>query len=400
MATGKITKTSVDAIKPGARDQYLWDEDLKGFGLRVTVKGARSYVYQYRLGGREAKTRRVTIGGHGSPYTPTTAREEAKRLALMVGRGIDPIDAEKERRRQAVDLSFSAYVETFAEGYLKGRWKRWEEKKRLLLREPAAVLGNKALPLITRADLSGIWDRLRDRPGAAQYTHATLRKLFAWAVERGDIERSPMDGVKAPSAIATRDRVLSEREVRWAWQAAEKLGAPFAGLYQLLIATGQRREEVGGMEWRELDREARLWTLPGARAKNGETHFVPLNALAIAVIDKIGGGRKWPKRGLVFTTTGETPVSGFSRAKARLDAEMEKLARGEEVLPWRVHDIRRTVATGFQRLGVRFEVTEAVLNHVSGARSGIAGVYQRHDWKEEKRDALEAWAAHLSSSIG
>jgi hypothetical protein len=145
--------------------------------------------------------------------------------------------------------------------------------------------------------------------------------------------------------------------------------------------------------------------LPGDRTKNGRTHVVSLSAAAVAIFDALAGGESWPKKGLVFTTTGSTSVSGYSRAKRRLDSAMADLATqsaegGPSVIsPWRVHDIRRTMATGFQRLDVRFEVTEAVLNHVSGARGGVAGVYQRHEWADEKRHALDRWAAHLNACL-
>lgn len=403
MPTGRITKGSVDALKKADRDQFLWDDELKGFGLRVTAKDARSYVYQYRMGGREARTRRFTIGGHGSPYTPASAREEAKRLAVLVGRGIDPASADKERRRQAVDLAFASYVDTFATGYLKVHWTRWEENKALLNREPVTVIGDTPLPLITRSQLSTVWDKLQDRPAVAKLAHATMRKLFRWAVERGDIDRSPMEGTKGPATVPARDRVLSDHEVALAWNAAADLGGVLCAFYRLLIATGQRRDEVAQLDWGEIDQDTAVWTLPGARAKNGEQHFVPLSPLAIATLSAVAGKEKWPKRGWVFSTNGKVPISGFSKAKSRLDTAMRALVikvEGDDapaIPAWRVHDIRRTVATGFQRLGVRFEVTEAVLNHISGSRSGIAGVYQRHDWKEEKRAALDAWSTKILS---
>jgi integrase len=174
-----------------------------------------------------------------------------------------------------------------------------------------------------------------------------------------------------------------------------------------LLATGARRDEVAGLSWTELDRAAREWTLPASRSKNGKAHIIPLNDLAMGALDDLAlvspdqEDPKWPVIGLVFTTTGKAAVSGYSRAKKRLDKAVAEAADSAgsvaDFPPWRTHDIRRTVATGLQRLGVRFEVTEAVLNHVSGSRSGVAGVYQRHDWKVEKRAALNAWGTHLSS---
>jgi integrase len=161
----------------------------------------------------------------------------------------------------------------------------------------------------------------------------------------------------------------------------------------MLILTAQRREEVAGMDWLELSQTDRLWTLPGSRTKNARPQLVPLSSAAIEILDGLAGDEGWPKGGLVFSTTGRTPVSGFTKPKRRIDDFVANAV--PESPPWRVHDIRRTVATGLQRLGVRFEVTEAVLNHVSGARGGIAGVYQRYDWAEEKRAALDAWSNHV-----
>jgi integrase len=346
------------------------------------------------MGGRETPTRRYTIGTHGSPWTPETARREAERILIMVRQGIDPVDAKNERRRQAVDLAFDSYVDSFTRLYLQKRWKDWKLGEGVLRREVVPVLGNKPLPRITRADVAPIWDRLDDRPAVARLTHATLRKLFRWAVTRGDIERSPIEGLPAPASIPSRDRVLSDAEIGLLWRGTEELGRPFGPLFQLLILTGQRRDEVASMEWSELDRSDASWLLPAYRTKNRRVHHVPLSVPALRVLDQLANGDQWPHSGYVFSTTGKTPVSGFSKAKKRLDEFMRgKLAHRFE--PWRAHDIRRTLATGLQRLGVRFEVTEAVLNHVSGARSGVAGVYQRYDWAAEKRDALESWSSKL-----
>jgi integrase len=394
MPTGKITKRAVDAIQGGGKEVFLWDEELKGFGLRVSALGAKSYVLQYRMGGRESPSRRYTIGGHGSPWTPDTARREAVRLLTLVRQRKDPVEADKERRRQAVDLAFDKYVDSFKTKYLQERWKQWQLGAGVLQREAIPVLRSKPLPQIKRADLNPIWDNLRGRPAVARLTHATLRKLFRWAVERGDLERSPMEGLRAPPAVPARDRVLSDEEVQILYTKLPQLGEPFNSFFKLLLFTAQRREEVARLDWSELDRNEREWVLPGTRTKNGKAQHVPLSKPASELLDAIAGGSDWPRSGLVFSTTGKTPISGFSKAKKRLDELMAK-ALGDRYRPWRTHDIRRTVATGLQRLGTRLEVTEAVLNHVSGSRSGIVGVYQRHHWTDEKRAALDAWAAHV-----
>jgi integrase len=215
--------------------------------------------------------------------------------------------------------------------------------------------------------------------------------------------------MEKPPAPPAREHVLSDIEVQLFWQATPKLSAPFDSFARILLLTGQRRSEVAGMAWAELDRASATWTIPKARAKNKAANIVPLSAPVMAELDalavKVWGGnwpdgkRIWPIDGLVLTTTGKTPISGLSKAKAKLDTEMVKLAGQRPVEPWRFHDIRRTVATSMQRLGVRLEVTEAALHHLSGSRAGIVGVYQRHDWKDEKRAALEAWAARVEAIV-
>jgi integrase len=319
---------------------------------------------------------------------------------MLVQQGVDPVQAEHERRRQAIDLAFESYVESFVDLYLKKRWKQWSLGAGVLRREAVPVLRRKALPTIKRSDLSQLWDRTQDRPAIARLTHATLRKLFRWAVNRGDLDRSPLEGVEAPPAVPARDRVLNDDELAIIWRGCAELGFPFGPLIKLLILTGQRREEVASVDWRELSRSEQLWTLPAHRAKNKKPHLVPLSAAALEILDEVAGGSTWPVNGVLFSTTGKTSPSGFSKAKRRLDEYITASGTGpNESRPWRLHDLRRTVATGLQRLGTRFEVTEAVLNHVSGARAGIAGVYQRHDWREEKTRALNDWAKHVLQVI-
>lgn len=410
MANAPITKRKVDAVKPGERDQFLWDEDPKGFGLKVTPAGNRVYILQYRMGGRESRTRRFTIGKHGSPWTPETARAEAKRLLTLVRQGQDPAALERKRRDDAVNLAFESYALHFINRYAKANQPRsWAEAERVLKRDIAPGLKGRPLPEISRGEIARLLENMAERaPALAKYAHALLRKLFRWAVDRGDLALSPMVDMRPPATIAARDRVLTDRELRAVWLACDDMAEPFGPLVRFMIATGQRRGEVAAMAWEELDRDAAVWTVPAERSKNGNAHSLPLNDAALAVLDALGAETR--KRGLVFTTTGKTPVSGFSKAKRRLDEKaLEKLraeaaAAGEKVkdvaLPgWRYHDIRRTVATGLQRLGTRLEVTESVLNHISGSRAGIVGVYQRHHWADEKRTALDAWARHLGEVV-
>lgn len=405
MATGTITKTSVDATHPGATDKMLWDDKIKGYGLKVTPAGAKIYLFQYRIGGRGAKTRRYTIGKHGA-LTPEKARREADRIHILIRQGIDPQAEKQERQRKAIDLAFSDYADTFVDECLKVRWKRSHKDGESLLRLYAkSVLGSKPLPDITRADIRAVLAPARRKVATCRNLFAVLRRLFRWAVSEGDLHSSPLDGVEAPALPQKRDRFLSDDELRLVWLGTGKMQYPFGPLFRLLIITGQRVEEVAGLDWSELHRASAMWSLPADRAKNGEASQVPLSDLAMAELDGLARGKKgkWPRSGFVFTTTDKTAVSGFSRAKARVDKEAAKLGSLEDepitIAPWRLHDLRRTLATGMQRLGVRFEVTEAILNHVSGAKSGVAGVYQRYDWGPEKRSALDAWAAHIAKLL-
>jgi integrase len=411
MAVGRITITSVNAAEARARDSFLWDDVLHGFGLKVTPAGARSYIYQYRLGGREAAKKRWTIGRHASPWTPKTARAEAERLSHLVGQGIDPVEAERQRRKIASTLGFRAYVDVFSEGYLETAWgDSWKLAKRRLEMYAVPELGDRPLPEIQPSEITPIFDKVRGKPALAANLYAVMRKLFIWAERRDDIERSPMLKMDAPRAVKARKRVLSPDELVALWRATFKLEDPFGPFVRLLICTLQRRSEVAGMSWLELHHNGQTWRLPGERAKNEADHLVPLNALAVAEFDAM----KWKRKGLIFSTTGNTAISGFSKMKKKLDAamvaEFTKLVKAraaaageapdEVVIPrWVIHDIRRTGTTQMQALGVPIEVTERVINHLSGETSGIRGVYNLHDYAVEKRRAMDAWGAHVAALL-
>ena len=243
----------------------------------------------------------------------------------------------------------------------------------------------------------------------ANRTLAVFRKLCNWAVSKDIIAASPCLGIEAPTGERSRDRVLGDEEIKLAWQAFELIGGPFGPVCKLLLLTGARRDEVASMEWRELDLEAKVWRLPKERTKNKRPHEISLSGAAVEIIK--GLPRIEGRSGLVFSTTGKTSVSGFSRAKTAIDRHIaetlrkEAETRGEDSAEikapeqWQVHDLRRTVATNLQKLGVKLEVTEAVLNHVSGSRAGIVGIYQRHEYAAEKRAALDAWARRLEEIV-
>ncbi|MFB0490075.1 integrase [Methylobacterium sp. OAE515] len=250
---------------------------------------------------------------------------------------------------------------------------------------------------IGRRDVLNVIDAMVERgaPVQANRQFAAMRKLFGWAVERGILETSPMATLRPPSPEVARDRVLTDAELRAVWLAAAEIGYPFGHSVQLLILTGQRRAEVLEAEWREFDLEGGMWTIPRQRAKNDRSHAVALSEQAVSILSalpRIGQPARF-----LFTTTGTTPFSGVSKATERLSSlAAGKMPDGQVLEPWRLHDLRRTFASGCARLGVGIHVVEKILNHTSGTFGGIVGVYQRHDFANERRQALDVWAKHLS----
>jgi integrase len=222
----------------------------------------------------------------------------------------------------------------------------------------------------------------------ANRTLAAVRKLFSWCLSRGIITASPCEGVVAPQREKSRDRVLSDDELVSVYKTAEQMGGPFGGIIQLLILTAQRRNEVSEMAWDELDLETSTWTIPAERTKNEKPHLVHLTEHAKAIIGKI------PNTGnYVFTSNGKTPFSGFSKSKKRLDEH-------SGVDNWRIHDIRRTVTSGLAKIGIAPHIADKILNHQSGTISGVAAVYQKHEYLEERTNALIVWDEHLRPLVG
>jgi integrase len=446
MANAFISKRSVDAAKPGKADWFLWDagdkEVVKGFGLKVTPSGGKVYVFQYRIArpGEASRTpaKRYTIGKHGS-LTPDQARTRAKQLAAMVEEGIDPREVEldaitardeadriaAEKARVEGELSFENVAALWLYHYENEKGRRPSSvnmAKLVVNRHLKPTLAGKPMPHITRENLQAAFDTIPvAKRGMRRAVYAYASVLFGWAQRRGNITENPLRAMEKPEAPAARDRVLSDNELASIWNASDSLILPFAAFFRLLLLTGQRREEVSGMNWAELDRATAVWSIPAKRAKNGMAHIVPLSPEVLAELDALSEAKqladakafgetatgtspdidpaRWPKVGHVLSTTAGKSISGYSKAKAALDLAIAEARENQPLDAWRVHDLRRTLATGLQRLGIRFEVTEAVLNHVSGARSGVAGIYQRHDWKAEKRGALEAWGRHVAAIV-
>jgi integrase len=379
------------------------DGKVRGLFFIVQPSGKASWAVRYRF---SAAPRKLTIGSY--PHIDLRAAREAASTALAkVAQGFDPAAEKKETSaaaRKPADHDLVENVVTrFVERYAKTNTREasWRETERLLKKEIAGPWKSRRLSQITRADVHEILDTIVDRgsPILANRTLAALRRMCAWAVERGIIDASPCEKVKAPAPERSRDRVLSDKELQALWSGCDDIGWPFGPMFQLLVLTGQRRDEVAEMRWREVDGEKRTWTLPKERVKNNVEHVVPLSVQAIAILAALP--RVSSKEGFVFTTKGERPVSGFSAAKDRIEALTKDAigSREHEAARWTLHDIRRTVASGMARLGIHLPVIEKVLNHVSGNFGGIAGVYQRHSFSDEKRIALDTWGRFVEQIV-
>lgn len=422
MPTKKLTDLFVDRVKPPAcgRDEYF-DAVFGGLALRVTDRGHKSWSLFYRIGGR---LRRFTIGNY-PPIKPAQARREADEALERVRQGIDPAVEKKIRRTSPLpeNDTFGILSQYYLENYARKNTasSMYKETKRIIERDVLPVWRDRPVSGITRRDVIGLIDGIASRGAEVQANRvlARLKALFNWAVEKDRLKLSPITGMRPPTKEYTRDRALTDDELRWFWTASETIGWPFGPLAKLLLLTGQRRDEVGGLEWPEIDVVKKTWTIPRAKAKNSRAHEVQLSAAAIEVLRSI----PHVDNSLVFTTTGDTPVSGFARAKRRLDAAMIKARRHSLGLPekdadlrkslgiadskplpveipgWILHDLRRTVATGMARLGVQPHVVDKVLNHTSGKIRGVAAVYNRFEYLKERRVALDAWGGYVTDLV-
>lgn len=401
-----LTAKSVETMKPDPnRRLEIPDAALPGLYLVLQPGGARSWAFRYRCGG---KSRKLTIGSFPA-ISLAAARDEARKAAQAVATGTDPgaVKAERQAAARAAVVepdrdTVRAQVEEFDKRHLS-KIRSGKAARRFLDRFVVAKWGDRDVHDIAKRDVIELLDGIVDAgtPTTANRVLAQVRKFMNWLVERDVLERSPVAGVKPPAKEESRDRVLSDDELRWIWTATAAEGQPFGPLTRFLLLTGQRLGEGVGMTDREVT--GGLWHLTAARTKNGRAHAVPLSSAAMEVlasVRRIKGDRR-----LVFTTTGATPVSGFDRAIKRLRKRAEEVAAAErggpvEIAPWGFHDLRRTAATGMAGLGFPVHVVEAVLNHASGSVSGIAAVYNRHNYADEKRAALEAWGRHVLELVG
>jgi integrase len=392
-----LTQVAIDKLKPGPSRREVPDGHTRGLLLVVQPTGKMGWALRYRFHGRP---RKYTIGDYPG-ISLQDARAAASRALAAIAADKDPA-AEKQAakaaaraaRRQTSD-AVEKVIDDFISLHAKPNTRDWKETQRLLSQFAKAWEGRR-LAVIGKPDIHRILDGIvaRGAPVGANRAFAQLRKMCRWAVSRGIIERSPCEGIEPPSTETVRDRVLSLDELRLVWRAADKLGFPFGPITKLLILTSQRRSEVGGMEWNELDLENRLWTIPASRSKNRRQHAIPLSLQVIEII-------KWVPRfsGSRFLfSPGKAAPSGFSKAKERLDRFIVR-DNGSPIAPWIMHDIRRSAATGLAGLGVNLPVIERILNHVSGSFAGVVGIYQRHTFPTEMRDAMERWGRRIESLV-
>jgi integrase len=387
MAKG-LTTRAVETIGPGKARREIPDAHMPGLYFIVQPSGGKSWAVRYRHGRRP---RKHTLGAYPA-IDLKAARELGANALRAAAEGRDP-GREKAQSRSAKTDSIENVVAQFIERHCKrsNRPRTVQETGRLLRLHVLPRWRGRTVQDITRRDVLDVLDRVVDNgtPIAANRVLSATRKFFNWCVQRDIIALSPCAGVKPPTPESSRDRVLSDSELKLIWRAAEAVGWPFGPLVQILILTGQRRDEVAQMQWDELNLQMQLWTLQPERVKNDQKHEVPLSETVIAILQatpRIRDSR------FVLTTTGTSPASGYSKGKRRLDALLPP-----DMPAWRLHDLRRTVASGMARLGINLPVIEKIMNHTSGSFAGIVGVYQRHTFAEEKRTALEMWGRFVTN---
>ncbi|WEX07285.1 tyrosine-type recombinase/integrase [Chelativorans sp. AA-79] len=407
----KLTQKTLDKNRSHAASSkkatYLWDTELAGFGAYVTATGDVSFLVQKWAGGRGGKAIRYVIGKTKNGMTLDEARTLAKTHIGDIAKGANPIDIRRQARRETRDrlngMKVSEALDLFIpdpdsdprKNSLPSRYKT-EAKSAMKQAFEAEGLLKSAVTEIAKADIRKMLTRKSDRPAAARNLFAALRPFFRYCVEQEIITVSPMAEMSSPSPVSSRDRLLSSDEIKAFWKATGELSDTWRRFYRLLLLTGQRREEVAGIRWEEIDLDQKTWTIPAERAKNGKAHVVHLSDEAMSELPKAPEGKG---TGYVLPgARGESHISGYSKMKRALDDEMKKHL-ADNFSPWRIHDLRRTMASGLAEMGFPTDVADRLLNHVSGSRSGIKGVYQRYEFLKERKEAIEAWAERVREIV-
>jgi len=408
----KLTERAIAALDcpPGAKDRLVFDDAVPGLGLRISAAGARSFLVQYTTPARQR--RRVPLGRWGA-ITLEQARTAARAILGDVARGFDPAQQRVQSRAAAVATAASARLtlavlleEWAAIGLAERRESYRSEALRALRYTFSRKLGAPASTL-ARADAVAALDALvrAGRVAIAGRTLAYGRACYGWALRRDMVETNPFDRLPIAAGTSSRDRVLSGPELRAVWRGLLNLSWPFGPLLRVLLLTAQRRDEVAGIRWSEISKDGAVWTIPQERAKNSRAHLVHLADQVRQVLTDLPRfvDKKGKTSDLVFTTTGKTAVSGFSRAKLVLNAAAAEHNQSEgcarALPPWRLHDFRRTAVTWMASNGIAPHVADRLLNHVTGTIGGVAAIYQRAEFLAERQAALDAWAAHLDGLV-
>jgi len=394
----KLTAANIRALKlpPGVADKVFFDEDLPGFGLRVRASGVHSWMVQYAIAGR---TRRMVLGLL-TALDPGKARTTAKDLLAEVRLGHDPA-AEKDRARAAAAETFGALLPLFLERQrtrLKPR--SYVETERHLTKHAKALHGS-PIEAVTRRAIAGRLAEIEKHngPAARNRVRASLSAYFTWVAKEGYVDANPVAFTNKAEEKA-RERVLSDEELRTIWLATDD--SQFGTIVKILMLTGMRRGEVGGLTRSEISSSLPLITLPPPRTKNKREHLVPLSEPALAIlraqpqrVDPDGTPREH-----VFGTIFGCGYQNWSRGKVDLDARIAEANHGRALEHWRLHDFRRSLSTALHdRFGVPPHVVEEILGHVGGHKGGVAGVYNKAIYLEERRRALERWGAHIMELV-
>ncbi|MES9963573.1 MAG: tyrosine-type recombinase/integrase [Candidatus Sedimenticola sp. 20ELBAFRAG] len=403
MPSLKLTAAAADKLQTDKTQEDYWDTLLPQFGLRITKKGTKTWIIFPRvLIQGEWRKKRFKLDRYPA-LELKEAREMARTALATAAEGGDPQTViQQPKRVQKVEQSaqsFSTVRDDFLEKYrtrkkTKPKPRTLEEMRRTLESNRLKDWRDRPLAEINKRDVLDVLDELisEGKEARANTYLVHIRMMMNWAVDREIIPHAPTERIKPPGAEVSRERVLEDEELKAIWKATLTTQGKecniFGPLVRLLLLTGQRRSEAAGMRWTELDLDAKQWEIPGARTKNKLPHVIPLSDLVIEIIkEQEKSQEKTEKSPLVFTCTGK-PFSGWSRSKERLDSRAK-------TTPWRLHDLRRTLVTHMNEMGVLPHIVEAIVNHVSGTRGGVAGVYNRALYIEERKKALDEWAGHI-----
>jgi integrase len=400
----RLTQIAVDRIAPPKTGRLVaWDTVLPAFGVRVSPSGTKSWFVHYRVGGgRKGKRVFETLGTLAQIPDVADARQAARDSLTKAEAGDNPVVEKRAVAAAAITVN-DAVARYLAECDRNLKPNTAREWRRIYEHDVLPRWGDRPIAEIAKGDvLELVHDkaarRERKRQGSADGAAVQagkmltrLRTFFRWSVANDLTAADPTAGVRRPAKEASRDRFLTDDEIRAFWGSAEQHAMPWGHLFRLMLLTAQRENEVAGMRWPELDIEKRTWAIPGQRSKNGKSHTVHLSALAIEILEQVPRGAG---QDLLFSGTGTTPVSGFSRAKARIDRLM-----GGDIAHWVLHDLRRTATTGMARLGIAPHVADKVLNHQAGTIRGVAAVYNRFEYLDERKAALGAWGRFVESLV-